>query len=67
MGSAYTPGLTVSARAVIEKTRRLPIKGKVIVEVGQAVGPADAVARAELPGDVETVRVAEALGLEVGD
>ena len=64
MGSAYTPGLAVTARAVIEKVRRLPIKGRVLVEVGQAVGPLDAVARAELPGDVETVRVAEALGLE---
>ncbi len=64
MGSAYTPGLAVSARAVVEKVRRLPIKGRVLVEPGQAVGPEDAVARAELPGDVETIRVAEALGLE---
>lgn len=64
MGSAYTPGLAVSARAVVEKVRRLPIKGKVLVAVGQPVGPDDAVARAELPGDVETVRIAEALGLE---
>ena len=64
MGSAYTPGLAVSARAVVEKTRRLPIKGTVLVQVGQVVGPEDPVARAELSGDVETVRIAEALGLE---
>lgn len=67
MGTAYTPGLTVSARTVIEKTRRLPIKGQVLVEVGQEVAPADAVARAELPGNVETARLAEALGLEPGE
>jgi hypothetical protein len=67
MGTAYTPGLTVSARTVIEKTRRLPIKGKVLVEVGQEVGPGDAVARAELPGDVDTQRLAESLGLEAGE
>jgi len=64
MGTAYTPGLTVSARTVIAKTRRLPIKGKVLVEVGDEVQPADAVARAELPGDIETQRLAEALGVE---
>jgi hypothetical protein len=67
MGSAYTPGLTVSARTVIEKTRRLPIRGKVLVEVGQEVQPGDAVARAELPGDIETQRLAESLGLEPGE
>ncbi len=67
MGTAYTPGLTVSARTVIEKTRRLPIKGKVLVEVGQEVQPGDAVARAELPGDIETQRLAETLGLEPGE
>ena len=67
MGTAYTPGLTVSARTVIEKTRRLPIKGQVLVEVGQEVAPADPVARAELPGEVETQRLAEVLGLEPGE
>jgi hypothetical protein len=67
MGTAYTPGLAVSARTVIEKTRRLPIKGKVLVSVGQAVRPEDPVARAELPGDVETQRLAESLGLDPGE
>jgi hypothetical protein len=67
MGTAYTPGLTVSARTVIEKTRRLPIKGQVLVEAGREVKPSDPVARAELPGDVETQRLAEALGVEPGE
>jgi len=64
MGTAYTPGLTVSGCATIDKTRRLPIKGRVLVAPGQMVEPEDIVARAELPGEVETVRLAEALGLE---
>jgi len=34
MGTAYTPGLTVSPDTLISKTRRLPLKGRVLVERG---------------------------------
>lgn len=64
MGSAYTPGLTVSARTTITKTRRLPLKGNVLVERGAWVGPDTVVARAELPGIMQTVKVAARLGVE---
>jgi hypothetical protein len=67
MGSAYTPGLTVSARTTISKTRRLPLKGDVLVERGDAVTPDTVVARADLPGIMQTLKVAANLGIDPGD
>jgi hypothetical protein len=64
MGTAYTPGLTVSANTVILKTRRLPIKGEVLVQEGDLVQPDTVVARALLPGILQTVRVAQMVGIE---
>lgn len=64
MGTAYTPGLAVSAHALIRKTRRLPLKGTVLVQEGQTVTPDTVVARAEIPGIMQTVRVAEQLGVQ---
>jgi len=67
LGSAYTPGLTVSADTVVQRVRRLPIKGEVLVKEGDAVGPATVVARAMLPGLLQTIRLAEKLGIEAKD
>ena len=67
MGSAYTPGLTVSADTVVQRVRRLPIKGEVLVKEGDAVGPSTVVARAMLPGMLQTIRLAEKLGIEAKD
>lgn len=64
MGSAYTPGLTVSGDIVIRRTRRLPIKGEVLVSIGELVEPDTVVARALLPGLLQTVRISEPLGVE---
>ncbi|MCS7186932.1 MAG: hypothetical protein N3B10_09800 [Armatimonadetes bacterium] len=64
MGTAYTPGLTISADIVVRKMRRLPLKGQVLVQVGEPVSPNTVVARTELPGPITTLRVAEQLGVE---
>ncbi len=64
MASAYTPGLTVSARTEILKTRRLPLLGEVLVEVGTWVSPRAIVAQAALPGILQTVKVAASLGID---
>jgi hypothetical protein len=64
MSGAYTPGLTVSARTTIIKTRRLPLKGTVLTTTGTWVTPADKVARAELPGIMQPIKVASKLGIE---
>src|SRR5437870_13706912 len=67
MATAYTPGLKVSAHTLIEKTRRLPLKGDVLVKEGDSVLPDTVVARTELPGIMQTVRLAEKMGLEPAD
>ncbi|MBN1809148.1 MAG: hypothetical protein JW909_08770 [Planctomycetes bacterium] len=64
MPSAYTPGLIVRRALKVRRERRLPIKGKVLVKVGDVVGPADVIARAEQPGEVVPVRIAAQLGLD---
>ncbi|MGH8104635.1 MAG: hypothetical protein ACREJQ_08955 [bacterium] len=63
MGHAYTPGLKVSKRTVIKKERTLPLKGNVLVKAGQRVNAEDIVAKTELPGNVEIVKVAQRLGV----
>jgi len=63
MGDAYTPGLTVTRHTVVRKTRRLPLRGTVLVEVGARVTAADVVARTQLPGKVHLVNLANILGV----
>lgn len=67
MGSAYTPGLTVSGDITVRRTRRLPIKGEVLVKQGDPVDPDSVVARAMLPGVLQTLKLAEKLGVEAKD
>ncbi len=64
MGTAYTPGLKVSPRTTIEKLRRLPLKGDVLVKEGDIVTPDTIVARTELPGIMQTVKLTERMGIE---
>jgi hypothetical protein len=64
MGDAYTPGLTVTRSAIVRKTRRLPLAGEVLVELGAKVRAADVVARTLLPGKVSLVNLATALGVQ---
>ena len=65
LGTAYTPGLTVSADQIVRKTRRLPLKGELLVKIGDQVDPSTVIARTELPGALQTIKVAEKLGVEV--
>lgn len=67
MGSAYTPGLTVSGDIVVKRIRRLPIKGEVLVKDGDQVQPDSVIARAMLPGALQTIKLAEKLGVEHKD
>lgn len=64
MATAYTPGLKVSPYTSLRRTRRLPLKGGVVVELGDHVLPDTVVARTELPGILRTVRAAERLGVD---
>lgn len=67
MAHAYTPGLRVSERALIHKRRMLPIRGDVMVKVGDRVEARQIVARTDLPGNVQLVNIAHQLGIEPAD
>jgi len=64
LANAYTPGLTVSGDITVRRTRRLPIKGEVLVSVGDTVAPDQVVARANLPGALQTIKLADKLSIE---
>jgi len=63
LAHAYTPGLKVSSRTIFRKERRLPLKGDVLVKVGDTVKAEDVIARTELPGNVQTMNVANKLSV----
>lgn len=64
MASAYTPGLKIVARTLVEKDRRLPLKGDVHVKKGDRVTAETVVASTNLPGNVYPVNIANMLGCE---
>ena len=63
MAHAYTPGVTVTAKTTLVRERRLPLAGTVLAKVGDQVKAEQVVARTELPGNVQTVNVANILSL----
>lgn len=63
MAHAYTPGLKVTEGMTIQKERRLPLQGEVLVEVGASVQAEDVVAKADLPGNVQLLNVANLLSV----
>jgi transcription antitermination factor NusG len=67
MGHAYTPGLKVTDKILITKKRILPLKGDILVRVGEKVKPDTVVARTLLPGNVEPFNVANILGIPPED
>lgn len=64
MAHAYTPGLKVTAKTKIDKERRLPLQGEVLVSKGQEVKGDTIVARTQLPGNVTTLNVSGLLGVQ---
>ena len=67
MAHAYTPGLKVTDNYQVIKERILPLKGEVIVKVGDMVEPDDVVAQTHLPGPVEPMNIANILSLPPED
>ena len=63
MAHAYTPGLKVTEGMTIQKERRLPLEGEVLVETGTTVDAEDVVAKADLPGNVQLLNVANLLSV----
>ena len=67
MAHSYTPGLKVLQKTTVDKERRLPLKGDVLVKAGKKVAPEDIVARTHLPGNVQMVNIANLLNIDVQD
>ena len=67
MAKAFTPGLTVSARATYRARRLLPVDGEVTVGVGDRVAADDVVAQTFMDGDVFPMKVANMLGASPRD
>ncbi len=67
MAHAYIPGLRVTDYMTFEVERRLPLKGRVLVQKGQVVTAETVVARTELPGNVIPVNLANQLGVPAAD
>ena len=63
MAHAYTPGLKVLHHTKVEKNRRLPIKGEITKQVGDLLKPEDVVAKTDLPGNVQMLKVANVLNI----
>jgi len=64
---AYTPGLKVKRSMTVDKLRRLPIFGEVYVEEGDVIDHDLIVARTEISGDPEIMKMAMLLGVEPED
>jgi hypothetical protein len=63
MAHSYTPGLTVTDRIVIRRRRLLPLPGTIVVKTGESVRSNQPVARAELPGKVYPINLANQLSI----
>jgi hypothetical protein len=63
MAHSYTPGLAVADRTVVRRRRLLPLPGTVMVKTGDPVRSEQAVARAQLPGKVYPINLANQLSI----
>ena len=61
---AYTPGLKVKRSMTVSEERRLPLLGDILVEEGASVAYDTIVAKTEVPGDPELVKVTAILGID---
>ena len=67
MAHAYTPGLKVTSRMPYTVIRMLPIKGDVMVQVGDIVPADKIVAATYMPGDVYPLNMANMLAVPPKD
>jgi hypothetical protein len=67
MAQAYTPGLKVTSRTTLRKSRTLPLAGDVLVKIGDQVKAEDIVAKTELPGTVHIIKMMGRLGCEADE
>lgn len=63
MSRSYTPGLKVLPNTKIKKSRRLPLKGEVLVKAGDNLEINTVVASAKIPGNVQMINIAKKLDI----
>ena len=59
----YPVSSRITAMTTVRRERLLPAPGKVLVGPGEMVGPADVVARCQLPGEIRVLDVCRILGI----
>lgn len=59
----YLTETRITPLAAIRRERLLPVRGDVLVRPGEQVGPADVIARCQLPSGTEVIDVSRVLGL----
>lgn len=62
MGGVFTPGLSMTACTTVRKTRRLPLRGQVLVGMGARVEADTVVAKVDIPGTLAVARAVQVLG-----
>jgi hypothetical protein len=67
VAKAYTPGLKVAARLKHRARRLLPIRGEVLVKIGDRVTAQQIVAQTFIPGDVMPLNLANLLAMPPAD
>lgn len=67
MATSFTPGLRVAETTLITKDRILPLRGNVVVKVGEHMAADEVVAATNLPGNVTPLNAANLLGVLPGD
>jgi hypothetical protein len=61
---AYTPGLKRKEFVLLRKKRTLPVTGDVLVKEGVKVHQDTVIARSTLPGEPETVKLGDIMGID---
>jgi hypothetical protein len=59
----YPVSSRITALTTVRRERLLPAPGQVLVSPGEVVGPADVVARCQLPGEIRVLDVCRILGI----
>ena len=64
MAKSYTPGLKILNNAVIERERKLPLKGDINCKVDESVKNDTIVASTKLPGNIHMINIASQLNVD---
>ena len=67
MAYAYSPGLKILESTTLQRSRRLPIAGKIIVTKGMSVEAEKVVMMTDMPGKADMINIISLLGCLPGE